>query len=391
MFTFVNGKIIQPDGVLEGFCLTVAGGKITGICRDEAKHEGKIVDAAGNYIAPGFIDIHVHGGGEGDFMDRDMQSIKRIIDVHTAHGTTGIYPTTLTCPEEEIYQAIDAITDFRSLGINGAEILGIHLEGPYLSIAQGGAQDPKFIKVPKKEDYVSLLEYSRLIKRMTFAPELEGGMELGRELKERGIVASIGHSEAEYEDVVKAFEIGVRHVTHLYSGMQGVHRKKGFRKLGIVECAYLLDEMTVEIIADGCHLPVELLKLIYKIKGAEKIALVTDAMRAAGRTEGESVLGSKENGQRVILKDGVAYMPDFECFAGSIATMDRLVRNMYRGAGVEIHNAVKMATETPARIMGCSDRKGSLKVGKDADIIIFDDNINIKYVMTGGEEFLNIL
>jgi len=391
MFTFINGKIIQPDGVLEGYCLTVESGRITGLYRDEGKHEGNIIDACGSYISPGFIDIHVHGGGEGDFMDRDVQSVEKIIAVHTAHGTTGIYPTTLTCPEEEMYQAIEVITDYKNLGLKGAEILGIHIEGPYLNVAQKGAQDSKYLKVPKKEEYGRLLDYSKLIKRMTFAPELEGGMELGRELRERGIVASIGHSEAEYEDVVKAFEIGVRHVTHLYSGMQGVHRVKGFRRLGIVECAYLLDEMTVEIIADGCHLPIELLKLIYKIKGAERIALVTDAMRAAGRTEGESVLGSMENGQKVILKDGVAFMPDFECFAGSIATMDRLVRNMYRGAGVEIHNAVKMATETPASIMGCSGRKGSLEIGKDADVIIFDDDINIKYVMTRGEEFLNTL
>jgi N-acetylglucosamine-6-phosphate deacetylase len=173
--------------------------------------------------------------------------------------------------------------------------------------------------------------------------------------------------------------------------MQVVHRVNGFRRLGTVESAFLIDDMTVEVIADGCHLPYELLKLIYKFKGADRIALITDAMRAAGRLTGESILGSRENGQKVYLKDGVAYMPDFQSFAGSIATMDRLVRNMYKNVGIGICDAVKMASLTPASIMGCADRKGSIEIGKDADILIFDDNINIKYIICRGNELINAL
>lgn len=391
MVTFKNGRIILPDRILEGFCIMSKDGKIRDIYRDNGVYEGKVIDAAGKFISPGFIDIHVHGGGEGDFLDGDIESIRNALDLHTAHGTCSIYPTTLACEEREIFAAIDILKNIKNSGYKGAEILGIHLEGPYFNPSQAGAQNPKYIKKPCKEEYSRILDYSSLIKRVTFAPEIQGGMELAEELVRRNIVASIGHSDAEYDDVLLAHKKGVRHVTHLYSGMRGVHRVKGFRKLGIIESAYLIDDMTVEVIADGCHLPIELLKLIYKIKGPDKIALVTDAMRAAGREDGESVLGSKENGQRVILKDGVAYMPDFEAFAGSIATFDRLIRNMYKGVGVPIYDAVKMASLTPAVIMGCSDRKGSIEKGKDADILIFDDDITIKYVMTNGHEFLNLL
>lgn len=393
MFIIKNGKIVLPDKILEGFDLVVENGKIIDICE---QWQGKrpaatIIDAKGNYVSPGFIDLHVHGGGEGDFLDGTMEDIEAILRMHTFHGTTGIYPTTLACEDEEVFNSIDLLEGINKEDNNYAEILGIHLEGPYLCMAQRGAQDPKYIKTPKKEEYTKTLDYCSSIKRVTFAPELEGGIELADELKRREVLGSIGHSDAEYEQVLEAFEHGVSHVTHLYSGMQGVHRVKGFRKLGVVESSYLIDDMTVEVIADGCHLPIELLKLIYKIKGPDKIALVTDAMRAAGREEGESILGSKENGQKVILKDGVAFMPDFEAFAGSIATMDRLVRNMYKGVQVPLFNAVKMAALTPARIMGCEDRKGSLEKGKDADILIFDENINIKYVMVRGKEFLNYL
>lgn len=391
MITFKNGRIILPDKVLEGFCITVEEDKIKDVFADRGKYYGKVIDAENNFVSPGFIDIHVHGGGEGDFLDGDVSSIKGILDAHTVHGTCGIYPTTLACEDDEVFKAIDAIREVMDSAYKGAEILGIHLEGPYFNPSQAGAQDPKYIKTPKKEEYSRMLDCSSMIKRVTFAPEIDGGMELAEELMKRNIIASIGHSDAEYEDTLLAFEKGVCHVNHLYSGMSGVHRVKGFRKLGLVESAYLIDGMTVEVIADGCHLPVELLKLIYKIKGPDRIALITDAMRAAGRAEGESVLGSKRNGQKVILKDGVAYMPGFEAFAGSIATFDRLVRNMYRGAGIEIYDTVKMASLTPAVIMGCSDRKGSIEKGKDADILVFDDDINIKYVMTRGHEFLNLL
>ena len=389
MVIFKNAKIILKDQIIESYFLAVEDNKIVDIYQDEKKYTGDTIDVKDNYLSPGFIDIHVHGGGEGDFLDGTEETIHNIIKLHTQHGTTGIYPTTLACDDSELCNSIQLIKKVQASHAIGAEILGMHLEGPYLAKAQKGAQDEKYIKLPCKEEYESIFQFDNLIKRVTFAPELEGAIELADELSKHNIVASMGHSEAEYKQIKEAYDHGVKLVTHLYSGMEGVHRVNGFRRLGMVESAFLLEDMNVEIIADGCHLPVELLKLIFKIKGPDRIALITDAMRAAGRESGNSVLGSLQNGQMVILKDGVAYMPDFQVFAGSIATMDRLVRNMYKKVGVKLHEAIKMASLTPSRIMGCSDRKGSIEKNKDADLVIFDENINIQYVMTKGHTFLN--
>ncbi|HHW02384.1 MAG TPA: amidohydrolase family protein [Thermoanaerobacterales bacterium] len=226
--------------------------------------------------------------------------------------------------------------------------------------------------------------YSDDIIRWTVAPELPGALEMGRELKGRGILPSIGHSNAIYEEVQKAFENGYTHITHLYSGMSMVRRINAYRYAGVVESAFLIDEMTVEIIADGKHLPQSLLQLIYKIKGPDSICLITDSMRAAGMPDGEYILGSLEGGQKAIVEDGVAKLPDRSAFAGSVATTDRLVRTMFKIAGVPLLDAVKMMTATPARIIGADDRKGTLAPGKDADVVIFDEDINIKEVIVKG-------
>jgi N-acetylglucosamine-6-phosphate deacetylase len=209
---------------------------------------------------------------------------------------------------------------------DGPELLGLHLEGPYFSMEQRGAQDPRFIKNPDREEYMKILDYSGDIIRWTVAPELEGALEMGRELKSRGVLPSIGHSNAIYEDVQRAFENGFTHVTHLYSGMSMVRRINAYRYAGVVESAFLIDDMTVEIIADGKHLPQSLLKLIYKIKGPDRICLVTDSMRAAGMPDGEYILGSLRTDQKVVVEDGVAKLPDRSAFAGSVATADRLVK-----------------------------------------------------------------
>ena len=209
-------------------------------------------------------------------------------------------------------------------------------------------------------------------------------------IRDRGIVASIAHTNADYDDVLKGYEAGYRHVTHIYSGMTGVFRVNSYRHAGVVESAFLIDDLTVEVIADGCHLPKALLQLIYKIKGADRIALVTDATNAAGQNVTESILGSRKNGTRVIVEDGVAKLPDRQSFAGSVATTDRLVRNMYKLAEVKLVDAVRMASLTPARIIKKDINKGSIAAGKDADIVLFDDDINIKRTIIGGKTvFMN--
>ena len=322
-------------------------------------------------------------------MDGTVEAMVEGCKAHMLHGTTSIVPTTLTSTMEELYNTFDNLRKARETMGQGPNILGIHLEGPYFSMEQKGAQDPKYIKKPDKEEYQKILNCTKDIIRWTVAPELNGALEMGDELSRRGILPCIGHSDAVYEQIVEAYEHGYTHITHLYSGMSMVRRINAYRYAGVVESAYLIDGMTVEIIADGKHLPESLLKLIYKIKGADGICLVTDSMRAAGMPEGETILGSLKNGQKVIVEDGVAKLMDRTAFAGSVATADRLVRTMVKSVGVPLMEVVQMMTHTPARVIGIEKDKGSLSSGKDADIIVFDQNIHVSLVMVKGVVCLN--
>jgi N-acetylglucosamine-6-phosphate deacetylase len=294
-------------------------------------------------------------------------------------------PTTSASTNEEFKKTFEVYKKAKSENKGGSQFLGLHLEGPYFSMAQRGAQDPRYIRNPNPEEYMEILKWTDDIIRWSAAPELEGSLEFGRYLKKKGILPSMAHTDAIYEQALEAFENGFTHVTHLYSATSIVRRINAYRYPGVVETAYLIDEITVEIIADGSHLPASLLKLIYKIKGADRIALVTDSMRAAGMPEGESIIGSLENGIKVIVEDGVAKLPDRTAFAGSVATADRLVRNMVNLACVPLTDAVKMMTLTPAAIIGVSNNKGSIIAGKDADIVIFDKDINIEMAIVQGE------
>ncbi len=237
-------------------------------------------------------------------------------------------------------------------------------------------------------EYEPIVRNYKDIIRWSAAPELKGAMEFGRFMTRHGILPSIAHTDATYEEVIEAFENGFTHMTHLYSAMSGVTRRNAFRYAGVIESAFLIDEMTVEIIADGVHLPQSLLQLIYKTKGASRIALVTDSMRAAGMDGGTSILGSLKGGQEIIVEDGVAKMPDRKAFAGSVATADRLVRTMVNLAGVNLQEAIRMITSTPARICGVYDQRGSIAVGKLADLVIFDDQINIHKTFIHGKDVL---
>jgi N-acetylglucosamine-6-phosphate deacetylase len=250
---------------------------------------------------------------------------------------------------------------------------------------QRGAQDPRYIRAPDPAEYQEIIAGSKAIKRWSAAPELKGALEFAQYLTEKGILPSIAHTNAIYEEVLPAFEKGFTHATHFYSCMSGVSRRNAYRYAGVIESAYLLDAMTVEIIADGIHLPPPLLKLVLKIKGADRTALVTDAMRAAGMPPGPSILGSRRDGLEVIVEDNVAKLKDRTAFAGSVATMDKLVRNMVEMADATLEDAVKMASLSPANIIGIGDRKGSLVAGKDADIVIFDDHVNIMQTIVSGK------
>ena len=381
-----NGRIITPYRTINNGSILVEDGKIADISEGRLPvSECTTIDAKGLYVSPGFIDIHTHGGGGFDFMDGTVEAYLGAAIEHAKHGTTALVPTTVTSTKESLKETFEIYIKAKASKNKGAALLGLHLEGPYFSMEQRGAQDPRYIKNPEREEYEKILSWSDDIIRWSAAPELDGAMEFGRFLKEKNILPSIGHSNAIYEEVIEAFENGYTHITHLYSGMSGVRRINAYRYAGVIESAFLIDEMTVEIIADGAHLPSSLLKLIYKIKGPDKIALVTDSMRAAGMPEGESILGGIRDGQKVIVEDGVAKLPDRTAFAGSVATADRLVRTMINIAEVPLIDAVRMMTTTPAKIMKIDDRKGSIVVGKDADLVIFDEDINIQTTMVEGE------
>jgi len=381
-----NGRLITPEGIVPNGSVLVKDGIISEIAGfDMDSPEAVILDAGGRYISPGFIDIHVHGGGGYDFMDNTIDAFLEIAKTHARFGTTALYPTTLTGPTEDIVRTLETFEKAAPLNESGAQLMGVHLEGPYFAMSQRGAQDPKWIRDPDPKEYEYIVSRSNSIRRWSAAPELEGAIPFARYLKSKGILVSLAHTDAIYEEVIEAFENGYTLATHLYSGMSGVTRRNAFRYAGVIESAFIIDEMDVEVIADGVHLPAPLLKLIFKIKGPDKIALITDAMRAAGMPPGESVIGNIHTGLKVIVEDGVSKLPDRSSFAGSVATADRLVRTMIHMAGVSLPDAVRMITQTPASIMNISDQKGSLTVGKDADIVIFDENISIHTTMVKGK------
>jgi len=381
----INAKIITPDKIIGNGSLVIEGGKIKLISSGDIEYDTEhVLDADGKYLSPGFIDIHVHGGGGHDFMDNDIDGFLTIAELHAQYGTTAMTPTTLSCEKDDLLQTLEAYNKANNINKRGSQFIGLHIEGPYFAMNQRGAQDPRYIRNPDPEEYREILANNPFIKRWSAAPELPGAIEFGKYMSSKGVLPAIAHTEAIYEEVKEAFANGFTHVTHLYSCTSTVTRKNAYRYAGVVEAAFLMDDMTVEIIADGIHLPEPLLKLVYKLKGPDKIALVTDAMRGAGMPPGESVLGDLKNGLKVIIEDGVAKLPDRSAFAGSVATADRLVRNMVTIAGVPLIDAIKMMTNTPATIMGASDRKGTIAVGKDADLVLFDEQINVHQTIIGG-------
>jgi N-acetylglucosamine-6-phosphate deacetylase len=380
-----NGKLITPSGIIPQGTIVITDGVITDVGQKNIEVNDAIeIDAQGKYISPGFIDIHVHGGGGYDFMDAHETAFLKIAETHAQYGTTAMLPTTLTSTKAGMLQTLAVYEEANRKNTNGSQFLGMHLEGPYFALSQRGAQDPKYIRNPDPEEYRDILAKTSCIRRWSAAPELEGAIEFGKYVKSKGILPAVAHTDAIYEDVIKAFEVGYTLATHLYSAMSGVTRRNAFRYAGVIESAFLIDDMDVEIITDGAHLPAPLLKLVYKIKGPDRTALITDAMRAAGTDVTESVLGNKDVGLKVIVEDGVAKLPDRTSFAGSVATADRLIRTMITMAEVSLADTIKMAAATPARILGVQDRKGELVVGKDADIVLFDDAIHVSMTMIGG-------
>lgn len=370
-----SDRILTPEGPLSGY-VYIEGERIAAVTADALPFDEEY-DATGLYVAPGFIDIHTHGGGGFPF-EGTVADIVAGCQFHLAHGTTAICPTVSAAPFPDMARSVANIKDAMS---KMPTILGAHLEGPYLSEGQAGAQAPDFITPPDEGEYLPLLrEYGDVIRRWTYAPEKDGDGVFARALTAHGVLPSAGHTDAVYEDMVRAEEAGCRLVTHLYSCTSTVTRKRGFRRLGVIEHAYLSDDMDVEIICDGKHLPPELIRMIVKIKGCEHVALVTDSLALAGTSLTEGRMQATD----FIIEDGVCKLRDRSAFAGSIATADRLLQVAVGEAGIPLLSALRMLTETPARILGLTDR-GRIAVGARADLVILDGALNVSLVLLDGK------
>ena len=380
----INGRILTPQGWLEGGSVIVEDGKIAEVSNNNFAIEGaEIIDAKGCDIVPGGIEMHVHGGGGRDFMEGDEEAFRVAIDAHMQYGTTSIFPTLSSSTVPMIEKACETCTKLMSEP--NSPILGLHLEGPYFNPKQAGAQIPEWIKAPVKEEYEYLLEKWPCLKRWDEAPDLEGSHEFIKCCCKHGVLPSIGHTRAKYDEVAAANELGMTHATHFYNAMPVVYKNREFKETGTVESIFALENMTVEMIADGIHVPPVMLRMIYQIKGVERTALITDALACAASKDDTAF------DPRVVLEDGVCKLADRSALAGSIATMDRLVRTCVQQAGIPMEDACRMISETPAKIMGVYDRKGSLEKGKDADIIFFDKAQELTFVMQMGRIVRNEL
>ncbi len=380
----INGRILTPEGWLEGGSVIVEDGKIAEVSNNNFAIEGaEIIDAKGCDIVPGGIEMHVHGGGGRDFMEGEEEAFRVAVDAHMQYGTTSIFPTLSSSTVPMIEKACETCT--KLMAEPNSPILGLHLEGPYFNPKQAGAQIPEWIKAPVKEEYEYLLEKWPCLKRWDEAPELEGSHEFIKCCCKHGVLPSIGHTRAKYEEVAAANELGMTHATHFYNAMPVVYKNREFKETGTVESIFALENMTVEMIADGIHVPPVMLRMIYQIKGVERTALITDALACAASKDDTAF------DPRVVLEDGVCKLADRSALAGSIATMDRLVRTCVQQAGIPMEDACRMISETPAKIMGVYDRKGSLEKGKDADIIFFDKAQELTFVMQMGRIVRNEL
>lgn len=372
-----GGRVVTPLQVLERGTVVIREGRIADISEREpaSSAEDTIIEAEGLTVAPGLIDLHVHGAVGYDTMDASPEAIQAMARFFARHGVTSFLPTTMTASREEILAAIRNVA--RCLGPcpGGAEVLGVHLEGPYVNESQAGAQLVSAIRPAGREEYAAFFQAGP-VRLVTLAPEVPGNRELISYALAQGAVVSIGHSQASYEEALEAITLGASQTTHTFNGMPPLHH----RQPGIVGAALSRDELRAQLIVDLIHIHPAVVKIAVRAKGPERIILVTDAMRAAGLSDGLYELG----GQAVTVRQGEARLASGR-LAGSTLTLERAVRNVMKAAQVPLEEALQMATIVPAQSLGLATRKGSLEPGKDADIILLDDALEIVLTMVRGE------
>ncbi len=375
-----SGILITPCETIQDGVVVFKDGKIAAVGRKtdtKIPEESIVIDASDQIVAPGFIDIHVHGGKGRDVMEASYEAINEIAKFSVCHGTTSFLPTTVAASHKALLSTVEMVRTAVEKGTDGAEVLGTHLEGPYISPQKPGAQDPCFIRTPSLDELDEIWEVSnRTVKIVTLAPESEGANRLIAGLRDLGVVASVGHSNATYSEVAEAIKCGVKHAAHTFNAMRGFHH----REPGVIGAVFVRDELTAELICDRIHVCPTAMELLVRVKGTDKVVLVTDAIQAAGMPDGRYRFGEK----RMVVTNGVCRYESGE-LAGSTLTMNMAVRNVMQSVGLPLETAIKMATMNPAMVVNVHKRKGSLESGKDADIVIIDDNVDVFMTIVKGK------
>jgi N-acetylglucosamine-6-phosphate deacetylase len=387
---FTRGTLILPDRLLDGF-VRVRDGRIVdfGPGPGPRPEPGlKVIDLAGKYLAPGFVDLHVHGGDGHDFMDGTAEAFRAICRVHHRHGTTSLLATSTVARHEQILAFLDQCRRFQSEDTGGARVLGAHFYGPYFAPNARGCHPAEAIRPPQADEFDAYLSYADAIALATVAPELPNAEAFARACAARGVRLNAGHSHATFDQMAAAIDWGVRHVDHLFCAMSDRAKLRLSQTYpmrgGVMEATLFFDELSTEVIADGKHLSPELLKLAYKVKGPDRLALVTDANRALDMPDGEYKFGPLDGGEPIRRKDDVGVMPDGQSLASGVMGMDHVVRTFRKLTGAPLVEIVRMATLTPARIAGWDNEIGSIAIGKRADLLVLDRDLNVENVFKEG-------
>lgn len=380
---FANARVILPERILPSGDVRVLDGKITDVSEVALTPHGdeQLTNLAGNFIAPGFVDIHIHGALGRDTMEASAEAFETICRYHAAGGTTALALTTITATLDEILSVLRAVEKFRASEHDGALVLGAHIEGPYFSCEKPGAHRLGLLRNPERSEYEQILAHAGAITQMTLAPELPGALEFIDALREKGIRVSGGHSDAWDEDACAAFAHGMRQVTHTFNCMSSARRRGPYRVAGLLEFAMSEPEILCELIADGRHVAPTLMRMLYHAKGPDGIALVTDATAGAGLPEGAAFRLADID---CIVRDETGLTSDGAALAGSTANMIRLVRNMVELADVSLVEAIRMATLNPATALGIETRKGQLRAGADADFVILSSHLEVLQTFVAG-------
>lgn len=381
-----NGTVIIGLNKYENTDVAFEAGTITKIGKNL---QGDVMfDASGCYVCPGLIDIHTHGGGGGDYMDATDEAFDNALRFQANNGTTSVLASSVTAPTEQLEDMLKITEKYMHKSNPVCRVLGAHLEGPYISLKNKGAQPKKYLKIPARDSYDFILKNSHIIKNVTLSTELEGSVEMVKKLRAHSITVSCGHDDGNSDTIYPCIDAGLTNCTHWYCAMSAAAMTDRGRRAGMVEIGLIDDRLTLELIADNHHLIPDLVKLAYKNKGATGICLVSDCLRAGGMPTGKALykLGCcrDDNSQKFFVDSGVAKMEDGSHYAGSIQPLSQMIRNLVFDCKIPLEESVYSATETPAKIIGAEKSVGSIEVGKKADFCIFDKNLTVTATITDG-------